>query len=224
MNIIKNIFIYKRKNIFLDFIYFNIKDNLEECCKYIFDLMNKSIELTNMSNKHSKMIILDKDTEEGFTSVILLDESHITCHAYTKLGLLALDVFTCGNTNPIIISDYLIKEIKIKYPTIKCTNYSVNKRFLYYTFGDLKRRFFIKIKKIDLFKFKVYTYITTKEMNFTNMNIKDFIDYIITFDDVDDILENCKTQSEKGFIFERLFDIVIKFGFCDVLLTLILTI
>ena len=57
---------------------------------------------------------------------------------------------------------------------------------------------------------------TTKEMNFTNMNIKDFIDYIITFDDIDDILENCKTQSEKGFIFERLFDIVIKFGFCDV--------
>ena len=52
--------------------------------------------------------------------------------------------------------------------------------------------------------------------DFTNMNIKDFIDYIITFDDVDDILENCKTQSEKGFIFERLFDIVIKFGFCDV--------
>ena len=67
----------------------------------------------------------------------------------------------------------------------------------------------------------------TKEMNFTNMNIKDFIDYIITFDNVDDILENCseplvqtgfasKTQSEKGFIFERLFDIVIKFGFCNV--------
>jgi len=57
---------------------------------------------------------------------------------------------------------------------------------------------------------------TTKEMNFTNMNIKDFIDYIITFDDVDNILETCKTQSETGFIFERLFDIVIKFGFCDV--------
>ena len=53
-------------------------------------------------------------------------------------------------------------------------------------------------------------------MNFTNMNIKNFIEYIITFDNVDDILENCKTQSEKGFIFERLFDIVIKFGFCDI--------
>ena len=56
---------------------------------------------------------------------------------------------------------------------------------------------------------------TTKEMNFTNMNIKDFIDYIITFDNIDDILDNCKSQSEKGFIFERLFDIVIKFGHCS---------
>ena len=53
-------------------------------------------------------------------------------------------------------------------------------------------------------------------MDFTNMNIKNFIEYIITFDNVDDILNKCKTQSEKGFIFERLYDIVIKFGFCDI--------
>jgi hypothetical protein len=53
-------------------------------------------------------------------------------------------------------------------------------------------------------------------MDFTNMNIKNFIDYIITFNNIDNILENCKTQSEKGFIFERLFDIVIKFGFCNI--------
>ena len=52
-------------------------------------------------------------------------------------------------------------------------------------------------------------------MNFTNMNIRSFIEYIISFDNVNDTLENCKTQSEKGFIFERVFDIVIKFGFCD---------
>jgi hypothetical protein len=53
-------------------------------------------------------------------------------------------------------------------------------------------------------------------MDFTNMNIKSFIEYIITFNNIDDILETCKTQSEKGFIFERLFDIVIKFGFCNI--------
>jgi 16S rRNA G966 N2-methylase RsmD len=48
------------------------------------------------------------------------------------------------------------------------------------------------------------------------MNIKEFIEYIITFENVDDILDEYETQSEKGFIFERLFDIVIKFGFCDI--------
>ena len=57
---------------------------------------------------------------------------------------------------------------------------------------------------------------TTKEINFTNTNIKDFIDYIITFDNINDILNTCKSQSEKGFIFEKLFDIIIKFGFCDI--------
>ena len=52
-------------------------------------------------------------------------------------------------------------------------------------------------------------------MNFTDMNIENFIEYIITFDNTDDILDTCKTQSVKGIIFERLWDVVIKFGFCD---------
>ena len=38
------------------------------------------------------------------------------------------------------------------------------------------------------------------------MDIKSFIEYIIKFNNIDDILNNYKTQTEKGFIFERLFD------------------
>jgi hypothetical protein len=30
------------------------------------------------------------------------------------------------------------------------------------------------------------------------------------------IINKCSTQSEKGFIFERLYDIIIKFGFCEI--------
>ena len=55
------------------------------------------------------------------------------------------------------------------------------------------------------------TYFKLKEMN-----IKDLILCIIKFNNIDDILDKFKTQSEKGHIFERLFDIVIKFGFCDI--------
>ena len=47
-------------------------------------------------------------------------------------------------------------------------------------------------------------------------NIKEFIEYILDFENVNDILDTCELQSDKGFIFERLFDIVIKFGFCDI--------
>ncbi len=52
-------------------------------------------------------------------------------------------------------------------------------------------------------------------MTFSNMSIKNFILFIITKNNVDEILNYCNSYSEKGFIFERLFDIVIKFGFCD---------
>ena len=44
-------------------------------------------------------------------------------------------------------------------------------------------------------------------MDFTNMLLVDFINYIITFNNIDDILEKCKNQSIKGFVFERLFDL-----------------
>ena len=50
-------------------------------------------------------------------------------------------------------------------------------------------------------------------MNYANMNIKSFINKIITFNNVKQILDTCSDCSNKGFIFERLFDICIKFGF-----------
>lgn len=118
-------------HVFLDFVNF-YDENLEECCRFIFDIMNDAIAQTNMKNMFSKMIMLKGDTEEGFTSVILLDESHVTCHSYTRLGLLALDVFTCGKTNPEIVSNYIKLKLQEKYPSIKCINYETHKRFLEY--------------------------------------------------------------------------------------------
>ena len=51
-------------------------------------------------------------------------------------------------------------------------------------------------------------------MTYNGKKIIDFINDIIKYDNVDEILNTCKTHSEKGFVFERLFDIFIKFGFC----------
>jgi S-adenosylmethionine decarboxylase len=120
----------KGNHVFLDFINF-FDDDLETCAEYIFDVMRESIRQTKMKAMFEKMVILKDDTEDGFTSVILLDESHITAHSYTKRGLLALDVFTCGNTNPELVAKFVKDKLEIKYPNIKCINYVTHKRFLY---------------------------------------------------------------------------------------------
>ena len=47
------------------------------------------------------------------------------------------------------------------------------------------------------------------------MTLIDFINYIIKFENVEDILILGDLPSDKGFIYERLWDIVIKLGYCN---------
>jgi S-adenosylmethionine decarboxylase len=49
----------------------------------------------------------------GFTAVIVLDESHCSAHTYADLGLIALDVFTCGHTEPAVVLAYIREEIDL---------------------------------------------------------------------------------------------------------------
>ena len=53
------------------------------------------------------------DSPPGFTAVVVLDESHCSCHTYADLGLVALDVFTCGRTNPRDVLAYIREEIEL---------------------------------------------------------------------------------------------------------------
>jgi S-adenosylmethionine decarboxylase len=47
------------------------------------------------------------DSPPGFTAVVVLDESHCSAHTYADLGLMAIDFFTCGTTNPEDILRYV---------------------------------------------------------------------------------------------------------------------
>jgi S-adenosylmethionine decarboxylase len=45
---------------------------------------------------------LGGDSPPGCTVCVLLDESHITAHTYADSGLVAVNVFTCGEkANPV---------------------------------------------------------------------------------------------------------------------------
>ena len=49
---------------------------------------------------------------------------------------------------------------------------------------------------------------------FKNTNLKEFISVILLCATVQEVLDKCESDSEKGFVYERLWDLVIKFGFC----------
>jgi len=49
----------------------------------------------------------------GFTAVVMLDESHLSAHTYADRGLVAIDIFTCGHTDPRDVFAYLRDEVDL---------------------------------------------------------------------------------------------------------------
>jgi S-adenosylmethionine decarboxylase len=48
-------------------------------------------------HSHSEVFLDERDgSPPGFTAVCLLDESHVSAHCYSAIGMLAIDIFTCG--------------------------------------------------------------------------------------------------------------------------------
>ena len=60
-----------------------------------------------------------QDSPPGFTAIVMLDESHVSAHTYADLGLIALDVFTCGGTRPEDILKHIRREIDLGDVTVK---------------------------------------------------------------------------------------------------------
>ena len=48
----------------------------------------------------------------GVTAISLLAESHISIHTWPELKQAAVDVFTCGNSNPKIACDIIIQQLQ----------------------------------------------------------------------------------------------------------------
>jgi S-adenosylmethionine decarboxylase len=44
----------------------------------------------------------------------MLDESHCSVHTYADLGMLAMDIFTCGQTDPLEIWETVRRKLSIK--------------------------------------------------------------------------------------------------------------
>ena len=56
---------------------------------------------------------------QGFTATAILSESHINLHSWPEYNYLALDIFTCGNTEKAFLAEKLLIEY-FKPDQVKC--------------------------------------------------------------------------------------------------------
>jgi S-adenosylmethionine decarboxylase len=86
--------------------------------KLVLDVMARSAERAGATVVSQVRYKFGIDSPPGFTAVVLLDESHCSAHTYADLGLIAMDVFTCGNTNPRDVLRYIQEELDLGDVTI----------------------------------------------------------------------------------------------------------
>lgn len=70
------------------------------CKSEDLDDERKLIRILRGAAKKANSTILQhssyKFTPQGVTAVVLLEESHISCHTYPEFGFIAVDIYTCG--------------------------------------------------------------------------------------------------------------------------------
>ena len=88
--------------------YRNYSSTKENDGWWILDLMRQSVRKCGIREVHSHVEIFDGDlSPPGFAAVVLIDESHVTAHCYSESGLLAIDVFTCGDHDPDCVAEQI---------------------------------------------------------------------------------------------------------------------
>lgn len=56
--------------------------------------------------------VFHKFDPQGITAICLLSESHISIHSWPEENKAALDIYTCGSSNPKIGCDIIIEQLK----------------------------------------------------------------------------------------------------------------
>ena len=120
----------------LDFTGFHLEAN--EGANLTMTAMRQAVAEAGVREVHSKMVVLGDhaDSPPGFTSCVLIDESHVTAHCYSDRGWLAIDVFTCGSHSPESIADTIVSDLLEACSSLKLRNRILVPRFLLDSEGD----------------------------------------------------------------------------------------
>jgi len=116
-------------HVFIDYTGAFFPDN--EGHEWVLSIMREAVRRSPATEVHSHVVPFDGSTSPpGFAAVVLIDESHLTAHCYADRGMLALDCFTCGSTNPNDIADFIHQALLEGMPSLNLVRRDYVKRFL----------------------------------------------------------------------------------------------
>lgn len=108
---------YKGKHLLID-----CRNVARELClddRLVLNVMARAAERAGATVVSQVRYKFGSDSPPGFTAVVVLDESHCSAHTYADYGLIALDVFTCGQTNPRDVLHYIQEELDLGEVSVK---------------------------------------------------------------------------------------------------------
>lgn len=116
-------------HVFLDYV--NAFFEGEDDYQWLFSMIREAVAQSPATEVHAHLAPFDGSTSPpGFAAVVLIDESHISAHCYADRGLLAVDCFTCGDTDPETIASYLHERLMKRFPNLIRTRMDRVDRFL----------------------------------------------------------------------------------------------
>ncbi|HOK08904.1 MAG TPA: adenosylmethionine decarboxylase [Candidatus Hydrogenedens sp.] len=87
--------------------------------KLVLNVMARAAERAGATVISQVRYKFGSDSPPGFAALVMLDESHCSAHTYADLGLIAMDIFTCGKTDPRIVFRYIQEELDLGDVTIR---------------------------------------------------------------------------------------------------------
>jgi S-adenosylmethionine decarboxylase len=109
--------LHKGKHLLID-----CQDVPYELClddRTLLEVMSRAAKLAGSTVISQIRYRFGSDSPPGCTAVVMLDESHCSVHTYADLGLMALDIFTCGGTDPARIWKTIQRDLDIRNADVR---------------------------------------------------------------------------------------------------------
>jgi len=98
--------------------------------EWMLELLRSAVRFAEVREVHSHVEEFDgSQSPAGFAAVVLLDESHVSAHCYYDKGILAVDAFTCGDSDPKLIIEFINEKLFAEMGNIKIVSKDSIQRF-----------------------------------------------------------------------------------------------